>query len=247
MDVLRRVLSLLLSVVIALGMVVFLRTFVFQLYVVEQQSMEDTITPGSIVLVDKASPAFAPLEHGDIVVFAAPACTQTEEAKSPPATNPIAAWLFGSGDYAPFIKRVIGLPGDTITLSDGNVYVNGIELAETYVDSTNNTQPLVPVSGGSSNELASGSCFTSASPQTRWTVGPGQVFVMGDHRDVSLDSRAFGPIPQSSIIGRVWLRLSGDGGTGIFNRAFWDSQTPIYYGAGSSPTPVPTLPPASAP
>ena len=248
MHILRRSTSFLISIGIAMVVVILLRTFVFQLYVVEQQSMENTIMPGSIVVVDKASMSFAPLAHGDIVVFTPPDCALAGEAKSPPAANPISAFLFGQSDYAPFIKRVIGLPGDKIVLlPDGNVSLNGLELNETYVNSNNGTQPLMPISTVTSpSELASGTCTGGTSAATSWTIGPGQVFVMGDHRDVSLDSRAFGPIAQSEVIGRVWLRLSGQGGFGGFNRAFWDGQTPIYYGEPNA-TLVPTLPPAAKP
>jgi signal peptidase I len=142
------------------------------------------------------------------------------------------------------------LPGDKIVLlPDGGVSLNGTELDETYVNSNNGTQPLLPIGDGTSSpsELDSGTCLSGTSAATAWTIGPGQVFVMGDHRDVSLDSRAFGPIAQSVIIGRVWLRLSGEGGFGGFNRAFWDGQSPIYYGPPAAATPVPPLPPAAKP
>lgn len=90
----------------------------------------------------------------------------------------------------PFIKRVIGVEGDRIELRDGLVYVNGTALDEPYVyvqdgvrDRTNPTGDV-----------------------TSWTVPPGHLFVLGDHRRASADSRLFGPIDKALVIGRAWLR-----------------------------------------
>jgi signal peptidase I len=91
----------------------------------------------------------------------------------------------------PFIKRVIGVGGDVIELRNGKVYVNGTALDEPYLfrGDTGQIQPTEPLT-----------------VQTRWTVPQGDLFVMGDHREVSEDSRAFGPIPVSSVIGRALIR-----------------------------------------
>ena len=91
----------------------------------------------------------------------------------------------------PFIKRVIGLPLDHVELKDGTVYVNGTALTEPYVYSE----------GGRSQD-------TDPSPggPTEWLVPEGHLLVMGDHRRDSSDSRAFGPVEISHIIGRAWLR-----------------------------------------
>ena len=86
------------------------------------------------------------------------------------------------------IKRVIGVAGDTIAIHDGAVYRNGTALAEPYVLSSNGTLPF------------------DGEPNT-WTIGPGQVFVLGDHRDSSVDSRKFGPIPTNTLLGRVFARI----------------------------------------
>ncbi len=248
MRMLRRLLSIALSALIAFSAVLLLRTFVFQLYLVEQQSMENTIAPGSIVIVDKLSIVTSPLERGDIVVFASPVCTHADAVRTTPATNPLVALLFGQSEYAPYIKRVIGVTGDTVEVKDRNVFLNGKLLTENYVNSTDGTLPIAsPLSSdGGDNEVSSSVCLSSVT-QTKWTIGPHEYFVMGDHRDVSLDSRAFGPIEQPSIIGRVYLRMSGSGGSGGFNRAPWDTQTTTDYGTLPGATPVPTLPPAAKP
>jgi signal peptidase I len=160
--------TLVLTVVIFLG----IQTFVAQPYKVQQGSMETTLLPDQYVLVDKLTPRWAPYTRGDIVVF------------DPPET-----WSSVGG--VPFIKRVIGLPGDTVELRDGLVFVNGIELDEPYLFEDDGVpQPTDPQAGGPS----------------RWVVPEDQLLVMGDHRQDSADSRSFGPIDVSHVIGRAWLR-----------------------------------------
>ena len=90
----------------------------------------------------------------------------------------------------PFIKRVIGVAGDGVELRDGLVYVNGTALDEPYLFAENGVaEPTEP-----ETDVVS------------WTVPAGQLFVMGDHRRRSSDSRGFGPIRTDSVIGRAWLR-----------------------------------------
>jgi signal peptidase I len=160
--------TLVLTVVIFLG----IQTFVAQPYKVQQGSMEMTLLPDQYVLVDKLTPRWSPYNRGDIVVF-----------------DPPANWTEATG--VPFIKRVIGLPGDHVELRDGAVYVNGTKLDEPYVFTEDNVrQTTDPTPGGPSE----------------WLVPQGQLFVMGDHRQNSSDSRTFGPIEVSHVIGRAWLR-----------------------------------------
>ncbi|HSL96963.1 MAG TPA: signal peptidase I [Candidatus Deferrimicrobiaceae bacterium] len=160
--------TLVLTILIFLG----IQTFVAQPYKVQQGSMETTLLPDQYVLVDKLTPRWAPYGHGDIVVF-----------------DPPESWTSAGG--VPFIKRIIGLPGDRIELRDGLVYVNGVELREDYLYSDNGRpEPTDPTLGGA----------------TSWLVPGDGLFVMGDHRRNSADSRTFGPIQISHVIGRAWLR-----------------------------------------
>ncbi len=155
---------------LVLTLVIFLTVqfFVVQPYQVQQQSMEATLEPGQYVLVDKLTPHFDDYKRGDIVVF-------------PPPNG------YAESDQpgVPFIKRVIGVAGDTVEIRDGTVYVNGRALDERYVYQG---QP------------------TTATGTSRWYIEPGQLFVLGDHRERSLDSRVFGPINKNTVIGRAWLR-----------------------------------------
>jgi signal peptidase I len=163
-----------------------IQTFIAQPYKVQQISMENTLEPGQYVLVDKLTPLWSSYQRGDIVVL-----------------HPPSGWE-DSGD-TPFIKRVIGLPGDTVEIrQDGHVYVNGSELDEsgyTFHDATGQDQATMALSN-----------------QASWTLGPDQLFVMGDHREASEDSRAFGPIKVDSVIGRAFLRYWPATAVGILAR-----------------------------
>jgi signal peptidase I len=158
---------------LVLTLVIFLviQNFVAQPYQVQQMSMENTLQPGEYVLVDKLTPRFDDYSRGDVIVF------------KPPVG-------YDQGGDTPFIKRVIGLPGDRVSIRDGGVYVNGVLLDEPYTYP--GTVPNQP---------------TEAPPdRTDWTVAPGELFVLGDHREQSSDSRVFGTIQRDSVVGRAWLR-----------------------------------------
>jgi signal peptidase I len=176
---------------LVLTLIIFLviQNFVAQPYQVQQNSMERTLEPGEYVLVDKLTPRWDAYKRGDIVVF------------TPPET-----W---TEDRTPFIKRVIGLPGDTVELrDDGKVYVNDVALDEPYV--------FIGTSG-------SPDATNPPLDQSRWVVPAGQLFVLGDHRSKSADSRVFGPVTLENVIGRAFLRYWPIGTFGVL-------QTPVYQG-----------------
>jgi signal peptidase I len=142
-------------------------------YRVGQQSMEDTILPGDVLLLDRPSVQTAPYKRGDIVVFAPPSA---------------------SASSVLFIKRVIGLPGDTVDLRGGHVFINGQEISEPYVYPGQMTEPI--------------------GDQNHWVVPLGSLFVLGDHRESSMDSRVFGPIGESSVEARAVYRCYPTGRRG---------------------------------
>jgi signal peptidase I len=154
-----------------------IQTFVAQPYRVEQQSMEPTLEPDQYVLVDKLTPKFDSYSRGDIVVF-------NPVRREGSCTNAIAGSL---PDPTPYIKRVIGEPGDVVELRGGEVYVNGVLIDEPYVHGA----PTRPLGGDAT-----------------WTVAEGRIFVMGDNRENSTDSRSeqIGEICTGDVVGRAFLR-----------------------------------------
>ncbi|MEI7743468.1 MAG: signal peptidase I, partial [Chloroflexota bacterium] len=157
---LRGILEIVETLVLTLVIFFIIQNFVAQPFQVQQFSMQHTFEQGDYVLVDKLSPRWAPYQRGNVVVFAPP------EGWGPNRT--------------PFIKRVIGVAGDTVSVHDGGVYVNGARIDEPYLFKgadgvAQATEPLGDLS--------------------EWTIPDGQLFGMGDHRQASNDSRAFGPIP----------------------------------------------------
>jgi signal peptidase I len=155
--------------VAALVVAVVVRAFIFQTFFIPSTSMYPTLKPGDRIVVYKLDTHPVP---GNIVVF-----------KRPPKED------CGGPTVPDLVKRVIGLPGQTIEGRDGAVFVNGKKLAE----------PWLPKRTFNSNP------FTS-------TFGPvkipkGDYFMMGDNRTDSCDSRDWGPLPQSYIVGRVVMRI----------------------------------------
>lgn len=103
--------------------------------------------------------------------------------------EPPETWVQAAG--TPFIKRVIAVADDVVEIrEDGFVYVDGTRLDEPYVYQVDGEPQAT----------------TSSAGQSRWTVGKGELFVMGDHRQSSADSRVFGPISVNDVVGRAWLR-----------------------------------------
>lgn len=154
------------TIVIFLSVFVFIYFFAMQPHQVQGDSMLPNFFSGEYILTDKITFRFEEPKRGDVIVFKAP-------------NNP-------RKDY---IKRVIALPGETISVRDDKVYINGKQLAENYLDPNEPVTPGAYLKSGEAVELEAS-----------------QYFVLGDNRDQSQDSRTWGPIPQEKIIGRVFFR-----------------------------------------
>ncbi len=150
---------------IVLSLIIFLLIRqVVQNYRIESHSMQPNFYEGEFILVNKLAFKLGEPERGEVIVFHNP--NNTDE------------------DY---IKRVVGLPGDTIEIHGQTVYVNGEIFEEPY--------PLMPFRAGLNSDV------------DPTVVPPGQLFVMGDNRGNSSDSRAIGSIPEELIVGQAWLRV----------------------------------------
>lgn len=160
--------SIIVYTIIALGIALVIRFFVAAPYVVSGASMEPNFNDWDYLIVDRLSYDFGSPARGDVIVFDLPQDTSRA-----------------------LIKRVIGLPGETVVLQGNNVIIknaqhpDGFTLAEPYLDPAD--------LGGSTNMQV--------------TLGPDQYFVLGDNRKVSADSRLWGTLPRQDIVGRVFLRL----------------------------------------
>ena len=144
----------------------------------------NTCTDGGAHLYRIAQDSMEPtLEPGDLLVVgpANDAVGEIVVFEPPPGSD-------GSGQNVPWIKRVVAVGGDTVEIRNGAVWVNDVKLNEPYV-----------YEGQATDEVDG---------QTAWQVPKGDLFVLGDHRDLSMDSRAMGPIAISSVIGMVTYRCS---------------------------------------
>ncbi len=158
---------------VGLAVVLFLVINVISARVrVEGYSMLPTLDNGEYVLISRLSYLTGNYHRGDIIVF------------RPPMYPDASFWqrLFGfpgfDDNYEDYIKRIIGLPGETVSISNGKVYINNVPLIETYIE---------------------------ASPDysNTWVVPAGQLFVLGDNRNNSADSHAWGFLPEENILGKA--------------------------------------------
>jgi signal peptidase I len=183
-------------VVIALGLSLVVKTFLFQAFFIPSPSMEDTLRIGDRVVVSKLTPGPFALRRGDVVVFTDPGSwlepIRIPEGDSGPLRSTLRfVGLMPNDSSDHLIKRLIGLPGDRIKCCapDGRITVNGVPLSEPYLFPGNppSDQPF------------------------DITVPPGRIWVMGDHRNESADSRAHddgtgktGSVPIGDVTGRAF-------------------------------------------
>jgi signal peptidase I len=172
---------------IAFVLALLIKSFLVQAFYIPSESMVPTLKVGDRVLVNKLTYRFHPPGRGDIIVF--------EDPNAPPTNRGIVSgfvhWVtdglgLTTSPDKDFIKRVIGLPGDTVEIRRGNVFINGSRMGpEPYLS------PIADV---------------SCCPGQSWTVPPDKLFVMGDNRTNSSDSRtSLGFIPISKVVGRAFV------------------------------------------
>jgi signal peptidase I len=175
------------SVVVAVILALFIRTFVVQAFKIPTGSMQPNLLIGDHLLVNKViySPSALPLEDRIL-------------AKKPIERGHVVVFKFPEDPTRDFIKRVIGLPGETVEIKDKTVYVNGQALVEPYAHFEEPPLRHDDPEYGLRNEGA----------RDNWgpeVVPAGQLFVMGDNRDNSRDSRFWGFLPRDQVKGRALL------------------------------------------
>ena len=165
--------------VVSASIFVVIYLFLMQPHQVKGSSMFPTFKDGEYVLTDKVTFRTRLPAYGDVIVFKAPV-----------------------NENFDFIKRVIGIPGDRVMISDGKVYVNGNALPETYLPPEYTTAPGQFLQQG-----------------LEYIVPAGSIFAMGDNRDHSSDSRDWGPVPDQNIIGRAFFRYWPANKAGIIDKS----------------------------
>ena len=179
-----------LLVILAIAIAFVVKTFVAQAFYIPSGSMIPQLDLGDRVVVSKLAYDLHDPRRGDVVVFDAPPNAlgaKKPQHRSLPA-RVVRELLQSIGAVQPsteeYIKRVVALPGETVEGRDGHVFVNGRELVEPYLPAGATTSPFAPVK-----------------------VPAGRLWVMGDNRTNSSDSRVFGTIRRSSVVGRAILRV----------------------------------------
>ena len=178
----REILEWILTIVVAVALALPIRAFGFELVRVDGESMDDTLANGEIMFVTKYDYASTWLVfpwEDDETKEKAPRITT---GGNPQRFDVVICRYPGRGDTN-FVKRVAGLPGDTVEIRDGYLYINGEEQDEPYIR----------------EEYRNGRLNTFGP----YTVPEGEYFVLGDHRNNSNDSRLQGAIPRDMIIGHV--------------------------------------------
>ena len=148
------------TVVVSLAVVLLIRMFLVQPFYVKGASMEPNFNDGQYLIINEIGYRFEEPKRGDVVVFRYP-------------LNP--------SEY--FIKRIVGLPGETVAVDDGRVFINKKELAEAYLPKGLTTYGKITL-----------------------TLSGDEYFVLGDNRPASHDSRRWGVLRRNFIVGKAWLR-----------------------------------------
>jgi signal peptidase I len=173
-------------VLVALVVAIIIKTFLIQAFFIPSASMASTLVEGDRVMVNKLSYRFGDPSRGDVIVFDDPTEPNTDgESLLGALIRHVAESLGLSSPDSALIKRVVAVGGESIEVRDNAVLIDGVPVDEPYLD------PDIRMGGDFGPEV----------------VPDGHVFVMGDNRGSSQDSRRFGAIPVDDIIGRAFVKV----------------------------------------
>ncbi|WP_055667020.1 signal peptidase I [Desnuesiella massiliensis] len=180
--ILKEIMSWISPIAGAFILVLLINTKVFAMVQVHQSSMENTLHEGQKMVIDKISYNFSTPKRGDIIVFLK---SHLKENFLDEINIYLKDLLRADDSYERLVKRVIGIPGDKIDIKDGYIYVNDEKLKEVYVKgNTSKREFTLPA-----------------------VVPEGKLFVLGDNRQVSEDSRTFGFVDLKKVEGKAKLRV----------------------------------------
>lgn len=200
-------------ILVAFVLALVIKAFLIQAFFIPSGSMERTLLIKDRVLVNKLIYDFRDVHRGEIVVFNGKHTSFQQESVIAPPSNVVASWLrtlqralgLGAPGEKDFIKRVIGVAGDQVSCcAQGHVVVNGQPLDEPYLFEDSKLTFCSAGPGNLAPAQGEGACRAGSAP---YTVPPHMLFVMGDHRSQSSDSRFNGPIATSTVIGRAFVRV----------------------------------------
>jgi signal peptidase I len=170
--------------VVAIGLALLIQAFLIKPYRIPSESMEPTLDVGQRVLVSRFTYHFSSPDRGDIVVFHPPKGADSNTCGVSKPEDEACPKPTPQRDSVNFIKRIVAVPGDRLSIQQGHAIVNGVRQKEDF------TKPCAP-----------GTCNF---PRTI-KIPPGHFFMMGDNRGASDDSRFWGPVPQKWIIGQAFF------------------------------------------
>lgn len=165
---------------IALVLAVLVKTVAFQAFFIPSESMQNTLQINDRVLVNKISYRIGDPQRGDVVVF--DRTPDTDESLFGAVLRNLAESIGLKTPEADLIKRVIGLPGETVEIRDSTVLIDGVAIDEPYLSE-----------------------ITRTSRMDALTIPEDEYFVMGDNRRRSLDSRSFGTVSRNEIVGKAFV------------------------------------------
>jgi signal peptidase I len=191
------------TILLALLIFVMVRGVVLN-FRVDGNSMEPTLSHAEMLIINRR--AYTSFDLNSVLSVFPGVDRETEDRRyifNPPQRGDIVVFRPPGGNSDPYIKRIVGLPGETVEIREGSVFINGQRLGENYVGSSTNWR------GGDNSAIV---------------VPENEFFMLGDNRENSSDSRSFGTVPKDNFIGKSWVAYWPPGSIQVFPRPAYAEQ-----------------------